>query len=164
MKTPVLAISGYSNSGKTTLLIKIIEKLNNQKFKVGVIKHHGHISSNDDEVLTTRRKKDTDKLSAAGSKVVILKSGDTNIEGYLSELESLDLDLILLEGFKYSDFPKLFIDDENFRANSFDFTNIIGIISNMKDDSYNGVACPDFNYYDVDSIVEFIEKTILKGE
>ena len=79
MKTPVLAISGYSNSGKTTLLVKIIEKLNNQKFKVGVIKHHGHISSNDDEVLTSRRKKDTDKLSAAGSKVVILKSGDTNI-------------------------------------------------------------------------------------
>ena len=43
MKQPaVLAVSGVHNSGKTTLLEKLLPLLRRRGLKVGVIKHDGH--------------------------------------------------------------------------------------------------------------------------
>ena len=43
LKRPaVLAISGVHNSGKTTLLEKLLPVLRSRWLKVGVIKHDGH--------------------------------------------------------------------------------------------------------------------------
>ncbi|MDO4556353.1 MAG: molybdopterin-guanine dinucleotide biosynthesis protein B, partial [Lachnospiraceae bacterium] len=38
----VFAVSGYKNSGKTTLLTHLIEELTERGYKVAVIKHDGH--------------------------------------------------------------------------------------------------------------------------
>ena len=43
LKRPaVLAVSGLHNSGKTTLLEKLLPALRSRGLKVGVIKHDGH--------------------------------------------------------------------------------------------------------------------------
>ena len=38
----IFAISGYKNSGKTTLITKLIPELKQRGYRVAVIKHDGH--------------------------------------------------------------------------------------------------------------------------
>lgn len=38
----ILQIVGYQNSGKTTLVEKVVHALAERKMKVATIKHHGH--------------------------------------------------------------------------------------------------------------------------
>ncbi len=39
---PILQIVGYQNSGKTTFVEKLAEKLGQLGVKIGCLKHHGH--------------------------------------------------------------------------------------------------------------------------
>ncbi|MCL5057026.1 MAG: molybdopterin-guanine dinucleotide biosynthesis protein B, partial [Actinobacteria bacterium] len=40
-KIPVISFVGYSGSGKTTFLERLIPELKARNLRVGVIKHHG---------------------------------------------------------------------------------------------------------------------------
>lgn len=61
LKRPaVLAVSGVHNSGKTTLLEKLLPVLRSRGLKVGVIKHDGHDFTPDVP--------GTDSLPSAGSR------------------------------------------------------------------------------------------------
>lgn len=39
---PAIAFIGYQNSGKTTLVEKVIAELTRRGLRVGSLKHHGH--------------------------------------------------------------------------------------------------------------------------
>ena len=57
-KKPVLiAVSGVKNSGKTTLIQKVIPKLNENGLKVATIKHDGHDFEADVEGTDTYKHK-----------------------------------------------------------------------------------------------------------
>jgi molybdopterin-guanine dinucleotide biosynthesis protein B len=49
-ETPILQVVGYQNSGKTTLITKLIKMLKEMSYRVGTLKHHGH-----DGVLYTKK-------------------------------------------------------------------------------------------------------------
>lgn len=66
-KVPVFTITGWSNSGKTTFMTRVVEILTEAGVSVGVIKHHGHKS-----VEIDREGKDTWKYEHAGANPVIL--------------------------------------------------------------------------------------------
>ena len=70
LKRPaVLAVSGVHNSGKTTLLEKLLPVLRSRGLKVGVIKHDGHDFTPD--VPGT----DSYRLREAGAEGVAVYSG-----------------------------------------------------------------------------------------
>ena len=70
LKRPaVLAVSGVHNSGKTTLLEKLLPMLRSRGLKVGVIKHDGHDFTPD--VPGT----DSYRLREAGAEGVAVYSG-----------------------------------------------------------------------------------------
>lgn len=105
----VIAISGIKNSGKTTLITKLIPLLKKKGLRVATIKHDGH--DFDPDVKGT----DTYKHREAGaygigifsrSKWMLIKE-EENID--ISHLikQFPEADLIILEGFKYSNFPKI---------------------------------------------------------
>lgn len=108
-KPKIFAVSGIKNSGKTTLIEKLVTALDQKGLKVGVIKHDGHEFQADHEGTDSFRHKQ------AGAKNVIVYSrtklmmiretASPSIEE-LIELQN-DMDVIILEGMKYSDFPKL---------------------------------------------------------
>ena len=110
MKLPkVFAVSGIKNSGKTTLITKLVTALTSMGYKVGVIKHDVHEFKADHEGT------DSYKHKAAGAQNVILYDKTkfmmikdvTYIDIYeLIELQK-DMDIIILEGMKYSSFPKI---------------------------------------------------------
>ena len=106
----VLAVSGVHNSGKTTLLEKLLPILRSRGLKVGVIKHDGHDFTPD--VPGT----DSFRLREAGAQGVAVYSGRHYLlteEFRLTEQDLLALferhgyDLVLLEGFKNSGWPKI---------------------------------------------------------
>lgn len=105
----VVAVSGIKHSGKTTFLCRLLPELAKYSLKVGVIKHDGHDFEPD--VPGT----DSYKLRQAGAaQVAVYSSGHTLLArniGTDSETELFPafrgFDLLLLEGFKYSDYPKI---------------------------------------------------------
>ena len=111
LKRPaVLAVSGVHNRGKTTLLEKLLPVLRSRGLKVGVIKHDGHDFTPD--VPGT----DSYRLREAGAEGVAVFSGNRylltekfrlNEQDLLALFERHGYDLVLMEGFKESGWPKI---------------------------------------------------------
>lgn len=108
---PVIAFVGRPDCGKTTLLEKLLPELNRRGLKVGTIKHHVHAFEMD------REGKDTWRHKRAGARVVALSSPtglgvvrDTDHDPAVLELLDryfYDVDLVLAEGYKHTDLPKI---------------------------------------------------------
>lgn len=105
---PIFAVSGIKNSGKTTFLERLLPLLTQRGLRVAVIKHDGHTFVPD--VAGT----DSDRLWRAGAEAVAVYC-DTHymiVETIATDYTILaerfqDKDLILVEGAKYSNLPKI---------------------------------------------------------
>lgn len=108
-KQCLLAISGVKNSGKTTLITGLIPYLTKQGYQVAVIKHDGHDFEPDVPGTDSYRHKQAGAFGTAvfsNNRLQIVKEQrDTNAEELLACFP--EADIILLEGFKYSDYPKI---------------------------------------------------------
>ena len=108
---PVVSFVGRSNSGKTTLIGKVIAELKKRGYRVGVIQHDAHGFEIDHEGKDSWKHKkagaSTVSLSSA-EKFAVIKDVDSEwpperiIAAYLS-----DVDIVVAEGFKTSPFPKI---------------------------------------------------------
>ncbi len=108
---PVLSIVGRSDVGKTTLLEKLIPELKRRGYRVATVKHHAHPGFEID-----RPGKDTWRHARAGSDHVVIAAPDkvasirrVDREPTLDEIiaEINDVDIILTEGYKRSNKPKI---------------------------------------------------------
>lgn len=104
----VVAVSGVKNSGKTTLITAMLPHLNAAGLKVATVKHDGHLFTSDPEGT------DTGKHMAAGAwgtaifdreKYKIVRQDPVDEKELIARFS--DADLVLLEGFKHSPWPKL---------------------------------------------------------
>lgn len=112
---PLIGFAAYSGTGKTTLLCKIIPLLKKKGLHIGVVKHAHH----DFEI--DHPEKDSCKLRESGaSKLVVASTARTAIiiehpdndinptlEDALKNIHTKGLDLILVEGFKKANIPKI---------------------------------------------------------
>ena len=108
-KQHVFAVSGVKNSGKTTLIERLIPLFAAENLSVSVIKHDGH------DFVPDVPDTDSYRLRNAGAQGVAVFSGRRMMIirqcGEISERELMrafpDSDVIILEGFKYSEYPKI---------------------------------------------------------
>jgi molybdopterin-guanine dinucleotide biosynthesis adapter protein len=108
---PIVSLIGKANSGKTTLLEKLIPALTVRNVRVGTVKHHIHAFDMDTPG------KDTWRHKRAGARVVALSSPtglgvirDTDRDIPLVEMVSRyfdDVDLVITEGYKTGPAPKI---------------------------------------------------------
>lgn len=112
---PIIAIAGYSDAGKTTLVEKLVPVLKEKGYRVGTIKHSEHESNFD------TRGKDSWRHFASGAdavlvsssdKIVMIRKQDSRHEDSNAQLAYLkshltDMDLVLVEGFKKAAIPKI---------------------------------------------------------
>ena len=112
---PAIAFIGYQNSGKTTLVEKVIAELTRRGLRVGSLKHHGHHGFDIDVPA-----KDTWRHHQAGSKHVGLicatrwaEYADTREEDEMSARELLsrynDVDVVIIEGYKTEGFDNIVV-------------------------------------------------------
>lgn len=159
---PVVSVVGTSDSGKTTLIEKLLREIKNRGYRVATIKHDVHGFDID------KPGKDTWRHAQAGADVVVISSPVklAMIEKVVEEL-TLDeiiarinnVDLIMTEGYKRGDKPKI----EVFRA-CMERDLLCGpqeLVAIASDTPFDiGVPCLDIN--DAAGLVDIIEEKFLK--
>jgi molybdopterin-guanine dinucleotide biosynthesis protein MobB len=110
----ILGVVGLQNSGKTSLLEVVIPRVSKAGFKVATVKHIAHDDLHIDVAGTdtSRHKKAGARLSVAvsDSESVYFHPRHHRLEEVLERIEHIEApDLILVEGFKGSDLPKIVI-------------------------------------------------------
>lgn len=106
---PVLAVSGRKNTGKTTLLERLVQALTARGIRTAVIKHDGHEFEADVPGTDSFRMK---RAGAYGT--VVYSGGQFSLVKEERDCRAADFfsffpeaDLILLEGQKHSGYPKI---------------------------------------------------------
>ncbi|MBN2332675.1 MAG: molybdopterin-guanine dinucleotide biosynthesis protein B [Deltaproteobacteria bacterium] len=118
---PIICLVGTSNSGKTTLLTTIITELKGLGYRVGTIKHHQHTFSIDQEGKDSWRHRqagaDTTVITAPSQTAIIKQTTEQMELQQIATNYLNDMDIVLIEGFKNSTFPKIEVHRQAQRAN-----------------------------------------------
>lgn len=108
----IFCVSGFKNSGKTTLITNLISKYKDHGYKVAVLKHDGH----DFEINSGT---DTGKFANTNCDIVTIysntKQNTLSTEGFSFEswLQTLnDIQVVIIEGLKDSCYPKIWLGEE----------------------------------------------------
>jgi len=110
VEIPVISIVGFSDSGKTTLLEKILREGKKRGWRMATIKHDGHSFEID------RPGKDTWRHAQAGADVVVISSPqkvaileNVKTEKTLDDLIARmpEVDIVFTEGYKRENKPKI---------------------------------------------------------
>ena len=161
---PIVSIVGKSDAGKTTLIEKLILELVRRGYRVATVKHDVHGFDVD------REGKDSWRHKQAGAHTVVISSPeklalirDVDHDADLAEVRDKyiqDVDLILTEGFKRNNQPKI----EVFRKEKHQELlckkedNLLAVASNQPLD----VGVPCFDIDDARGLVDLIEEKFLK--
>ena len=155
--TKVVGIVGWKDVGKTFFVTEIINLLVQKGYKVGAIKH-AHHNFDIDKPGT-----DSFKHRQSGASEVIISSSKrwakiiehkNNNEKKLNELlkEFINVDLVIVEGFKKENHPKIEIISQNSKIVNNEIKNVVAIVADQKIKS----NIPLFMTNDVESLTEFI--------
>ena len=111
MTTRSVSFVAKSGTGKTTLLEKVITELKCRGYRVGVIKHDAHCFDIDhpgkDSHRLTRAGADTMLISSQEKLAVVKKHDSSPPIAELIAAYFADVDVVLTEGFKNGDLPKI---------------------------------------------------------
>lgn len=156
----VFGIAGYKNAGKTTLVVDVVRELTDRGLRIATVKHAHH------EFDIDHPGKDSYLHRQAGASEVIVASairwahivelGDRPEPSLAQLLEQVgDVDLVIVEGFKHGDHPKLEIrrsgSDAPLIAAEHDSVRAI-----VCDGEVPGAPVPVIDRADVESIADFI--------
>jgi molybdopterin-guanine dinucleotide biosynthesis adapter protein len=162
MNIPVLCLVGRSNTGKTTLIEKLIPLLGAWGFRVATIKHHNHNFEIDREGKDTyRHKKAGARLSMIVSPNKLAFVKDLKDELPLDEILSRyvrDVDLVIVEGYKEESMPKIevYTYAEDCPPVALGDKNLLAVVS----DRLFGLPVPVFLRDDITGIAEFVRREI----
>jgi molybdopterin-guanine dinucleotide biosynthesis protein B len=160
---PIISIVGRSDSGKTTLIEKLVPELTRRNYRIATVKHDVHGFEVDQEG------KDSWRHKKAGAHTVVIASPnrvalirDVEKDLTLEEIrEKLiqDVDLILSEGYKKDVQPKIevFRKEKHKELLCTEKDNLIAIVSNQ---AFN-IGIPCFDLEDTKGLANFIEKKFL---
>ncbi|MDL2329774.1 molybdopterin-guanine dinucleotide biosynthesis protein B [Desulfosarcina sp. OttesenSCG-928-A07] len=153
---PVVSIVGKSESGKTTLIEKLIPVLKNRGLRIGVVKHAHHGFD------LEPKGKDSDRHQAAGAEVVMVASPDRIAMVQKMENPRLydlipffnDVDLVISEGFKADSAPKMeiFRPERHAQPACLGDETLVAMISDAAIDP----GVPLFSTTDIEGISNFI--------
>jgi len=134
MTPPIVCFVGRSNSGKTTLIERLIPELTQAGYRVATIKHAGHGFDLDTEGKDSWRHK-----RAGASQVVVLSKGslamfadvpeELPIEEVRGRFVNDSIDLIIAEGWKSEGFPKVVIVREELQEVNVSLEGLIAVAS-----------------------------------
>ncbi|NOX16474.1 MAG: molybdopterin-guanine dinucleotide biosynthesis protein B [Epsilonproteobacteria bacterium] len=145
MKNLAVAFSGPSNSGKTSLIVKISQQLRD-KYQIAIVKHDPG-----DKATFDQKGKDSWKFEQTGAEVLV--ASPTRTTFFSQKRKDLDeiirvfgeFDLLLVEGLKTLPLPRLSIFRDKIDESYFSCSNAIAV-----DDSI------DLSKYDIPKNIEIL--------
>jgi len=159
---PIVSILGRSKSGKTTLIEKLVPELKSRGYRVATIKHAAHSLSFDEPG------KDSWRHAQAGSDAVAISSpdkivlirpntGDLTLD-QIARLLGEDCDIILAEGFKQSNAPKIEVHRKEVGPPLSSVTKLMAIVTDEPLETKKRQFPPD----DIKGLVDLLEKGFLR--
>lgn len=163
MNIPILSVTGTSNSGKTTLMEKIIAELSRRGYRVAAVKHTLHDFDIDQKGKDSWRHRQagavTSVLSSSRMVAVIEKvSHDLSI-AELTRRYVEGVDIVIVEGHKKNDYPKIVMVSGKARelSETVSRKNILAFAC----DSEVETTLPVFHRNDARGITDLIENRLL---
>lgn len=158
-KSKIVTITGKSNSGKTTLIEKLIKYYSAKGLKVSVVKSMKHVFDIDQEGKDTYRYKEAGVFSWAitnGESYALLSKIDNSLSPLdIAEKNFPDSDIVFIEGFKEGKIPKIeVIGSEAEEALFRNDKSILAILTDISIDT----ELPVFSRNDIEAVANFIDK------
>lgn len=161
---PIVSIVGKSDSGKTTLIEKIVPELVRRGYRVGTVKHdvHGFEVDKEGKDSWRHRKAGADAVVISSpNQMALIKSVDR--DQTLAELRDRfvdDVDIVISEGFVRDVQPKIevFRKEKHRELLCANDESLLAVVANQKFDL--PVPCLDLN--DEKGVVDLIEKKLLR--
>ena len=155
--TKVVGIVGWKDVGKTFFVTEIINLLVKKGYKVGTIKHAHHdfdIDKPETDSFKHRQSGATEVIISSSKRWAKIIENNNKTEKKLNELlrEFNDVDLVIVEGFKKENHPKIEIIGQNSKIVNNEIKNVVAIVADQKTKS----NIPLFMRNDVESLTEFI--------
>lgn len=164
MAVPIVSFVGRSNSGKTTLIERVIPELVRAGYKVATVKHAGHGFDLDTEGKDSWRHK-----RAGASSVMVLSKGSMAMFADVSDQMSVEAvrdrfldssyDLIIAEGWKHESYPKIVIIREEVGEIPVSHEGLLAVVSDKQVD----LSVPLFGLDDVAGVAALIMKQFPKS-
>ncbi len=160
-KRLAVAFTGPSNSGKTTLILKVARKLIHEHSKeVAIIKHDPK-----DKAKFDVEGKDSYKFSDTGAEVIVTSPTRTTYFSQrnkdLDEMINLfdSFDILLVEGLKNLPLPRISIFRGSLDSDYFPYMNALAIDDSIKKENYDIPSDVDIlNLNSPDEIISWIVK------
>lgn len=138
---PVVSFVGWHNAGKTTLLTRVAEFLQEKGIRVAVIKHAHH-------GIDIDTWNDSGNIFASGVPLVVAACEDTEIiyrrhssprslNQIIAEVEPY-ADLIITEGYKKAGYPCIEVMRKEISDNYLDLPNLIARVADFRADDRGG--------------------------
>jgi molybdopterin-guanine dinucleotide biosynthesis adapter protein len=158
---PLFGIAGWKNSGKTTLMVRLIENFAGRGLQVAAVKHAHHAFDVDQEG------RDSFRYRAAGASTVAVSSAkrfavmaelrgrpEPTLDELVRHIE--DADIILVEGFKGGTHPKIELRRRHAASGPPLAPNDPAILAIAADFEVPDAALPVFALDDIDGIAALI--------
>jgi molybdopterin-guanine dinucleotide biosynthesis protein B len=165
VKSPVFGVTGWKNSGKTTLVTRLVAEFTRRGFNVSTVKHAHHDFDIDKPATDSFRHRE------AGAREVMIVSGnrwalmhelkdeaEPPLEAALQRLSPCDL--ILIEGYKREGHPKIEVRRATAVTAELLAPNDPSILAIAADHATDTAGRPLFNLDDVGGIADFIESSL----
>jgi len=164
MNARIIGITGWKNSGKTTLTERLVAELVGRGRRVSTIKHAHHDAEIDHEGTDSFRHRQagaSEVLLATGRRWALMHELRNEEEPTLDELVARlsPCDLVMVEGFKGGGHPKV----ETRRLEAKDATPLppsANVVAIAADHHIADAIVPVFALDDVTGIADFIEKAM----
>jgi len=161
---PMVSIIGRSKSGKTTLVEKLITELGSRGYRIATVKHTPHGMSFDKPDKDTWRHLEAGSVAAVASsedKMVLIRpvaSGMTldDIARILGE----DCDLILAEGFKQGDAPKIEVHRREVGPLLSGIRKLVAVVT----DEPVATKARQFGFADIKALADLLETGFIKPQ
>lgn len=163
MTQRVFGVTGWKNSGKTTLVERLVRELVARGYRVATVKHAHHSFDIDHEGTDSFRHR------SAGAGEVAIVSGrrwaimheladaeaEPDLETVLEKLSPCDV--VIVEGYKRAEHPKIEVRRREARDTASLASANPAIVAIASDFPVDGHELPVFDLNDVGKIADFIE-------
>ena len=164
MKPQIISIVGKSDSGKTTLLEKLIRDLTARGYKLGTAKHAHHGFDLDQMGKDSYRHRQAGAASTlviAKDTVALMKDDDSDFAERMRTYLS-DRDIIIVEGFKHLGLPKIEIFRKESKHKAPLFLKDDTLMAFVSDSAFEPDV-PCFGLEDISAIADFIEDRFIRN-
>lgn len=161
---PVISFIGYHNSGKTTVATQVVKNLVAKGYRIAVLKSTKHR-----KLIGDTPGKDSYRYRESGAEAVGIVSPDEivlfqsidrdklNLK-FLSFLLFGDYDIVICEGFKHADVPKIEVTRKELNQPLL-FEKVDKVIAVVSDFPIGGIK--SFSFQETDKLTSFIEKEFI---